>query len=122
MQDRFDCTRADLIRLGKKADPNITDDGAALAYGASQFKVNFQQLREVYAESGWAQTDILIGVAGGANDGRSGVREGADKTIRREIEGFAHVVIASGEAEREFWLGIKPSKSAEEISKEYERK
>jgi hypothetical protein len=24
MQDRFDCTRADLIRLGKKADPNIT--------------------------------------------------------------------------------------------------
>ena len=34
MQDRFDCTRADLIRLGKKADPNITDDGAALAYGA----------------------------------------------------------------------------------------
>ncbi|MDA9490425.1 hypothetical protein XI08_15290 [Bradyrhizobium sp. CCBAU 11361] len=24
MQDRFDCTRANLIRLGKKADPNIT--------------------------------------------------------------------------------------------------
>lgn len=51
MQDRFDCTRTDLIRLGKKADPKITDDGAALAYGASQFKVNFQQLREVYAET-----------------------------------------------------------------------
>ena len=31
MQDRFDCTRADLIRLGKKADPNISDDRAALA-------------------------------------------------------------------------------------------
>jgi hypothetical protein len=30
MQDRFDCTRADLIRLGKKADPSITDDRAAL--------------------------------------------------------------------------------------------
>src|SRR3546814_13160934 len=29
LQDRFDCTRADLISLGKKADPNITDDGAA---------------------------------------------------------------------------------------------
>jgi hypothetical protein len=29
MQDRFDCTRADLIRLGKKADPSITDDRAA---------------------------------------------------------------------------------------------
>ena len=45
MQDHFDCTRSDLIRLGKKADPAITDDRAALSYGANQFKVNFQQLR-----------------------------------------------------------------------------
>jgi hypothetical protein len=55
MQDRFDCTRADLIRLGKKADPTIIGDGAALAYGANQFKVNFQKLREVFSESGWAK-------------------------------------------------------------------
>ena len=40
MQDRFDCTRADLIRLGRKADPTITDENAALSYGANQFKVN----------------------------------------------------------------------------------
>jgi hypothetical protein len=105
MQDRFDCTRADLIRLGKKADPNITCDRAALAYGANQFKVNFQKLREVFAESGWAKKNILIAVAGGANDGTSGVREAADQTIRREIEGFAHVIFASSAAQREFWLG-----------------
>ncbi|MGC9445655.1 TrlF family AAA-like ATPase [Cereibacter johrii] len=105
MQDRFDCTRADLIRLGKKADPNITDDRAALAYGANQFKVNFQKLREVFSESGWAKKNILIAVAGGANDGTSGVREAADQTIRREIEGFAHVIFASSVAQREFWLG-----------------
>jgi hypothetical protein len=105
MQDRFDCTRADLIRLGKKADPRITDDGAALAYGANQFKVNFQQLREVYTESAWAQMNILIAVAGGATDGTSGVREAADQTIRREIEGFAHVIFAGSPAQREFWLG-----------------
>lgn len=55
MQDRFDCTKEDLIRLGKKADPNITDDRAALSYGANQFKVNFQKLREVFSESGWAK-------------------------------------------------------------------
>ncbi len=69
MQDRFDCTRADLIRLGKKADPSITDDWAALSYGASQFKVNFQKLREVFSESGWAKKNILIAVAGSATDG-----------------------------------------------------
>lgn len=105
MQDRFDCTRADLIRLGKKADPGITDDRAALSYGASQFKVNFQRLREVYSESGWAKKNILIAVAGGATDGTSGVREAADQTIRREIESFAHVIFASNPAQREFWLG-----------------
>lgn len=106
-QDRYDCTRADLIRLGKKADPSITNDGAALGYGANQFKVNFRQLREVFAESGWAKKNILIAVAGGATDGTSGVREAADQTIRREIEGFADVIFASSQAQREFWLGQK---------------
>ena len=105
MQDRFDCTRADLIRLGKKADPSITNDRAALAYGVSQFKVNFQRLREVLAESGWAQKHIMIAVAGGATDGTAGVREAADQTIRREIEGFADVIFAGSSAQREFWLG-----------------
>ncbi|WP_445428294.1 TrlF family AAA-like ATPase [Alishewanella sp. HL-SH05] len=115
MQDRFDCTRSDLIRLGKKADPSITDDRAALSHGASQFKVNFKQLREVYGESSWAKNNILIGVAGGASDGTSGVREAADQTIRREIESFAHVIFASSESQREYWLGRKPSMSADEI-------
>ena len=105
MRDRFDCTRADLIRLGKKADPNIADDRAALSYGANQFKVNFQKLREVFSESAWAKKNILIAVAGGATDGTSGVREAADQTIRREIEAFADVIFASSSAQREFWLG-----------------
>jgi energy-coupling factor transporter ATP-binding protein EcfA2 len=113
MQDRFDCTRADLIRLGKKADPRISDDRAALAYGANQFKVNFQKLREVFSESGWAKKNILIAVAGGATDGTSGVREAADQTIRREIEGFAHVIFAGSSAQREFWLGRRDLGPAE---------
>src|SRR5688500_3827264 len=47
--DRFDCTRADLIRLGTKVDPTIVDELAALRFGANQFKVNFQQLRDVFS-------------------------------------------------------------------------
>jgi len=107
MKDRFDCTRADLIRLGKKANPLIVDDRAALEYGANQFKVNFQGLREVLTESDWAKKNVLIAVAGGANDGTSGVRAAADQTLRREIEGFAHIIFASSSAQREFWLGQK---------------
>ena len=118
MQDCFDCTRADLIRLGKKADPTITDDHAALSYGANQVKVNFQQLREVLTGSGWAKKNILIAVAGGATDGTSGVREAADQTIRREIEGFAHVIFAGSPAQREFWLG-KRDLGPDEIRAQY---
>lgn len=113
MEDCFDCTRSELIRLGKKADPEIVDDVAALSYGASQFKVNFSQLRDVFSNSSWAKNNILIAVAGGATDGTSGVREAADQTIRREIEAFAHVIFASSEAQREFWLGQRDMKPAE---------
>jgi hypothetical protein len=61
----------------------------------------------VFSESGWAKKNILVAVAGGATDGTLGVREAADQTIRREIEGFAHVIFAGSPAQREFWLGQK---------------
>jgi hypothetical protein len=60
--DRFDCTREELIKLGKRADSTITDDGAALRHGATQFEVNFDQLRKVIGESEWATKNVLIGV------------------------------------------------------------
>ncbi|MGH9699789.1 MAG: TrlF family AAA-like ATPase [Candidatus Acidiferrales bacterium] len=103
--DRFDCTREELIRLGKRADTTIRDDRGALAHGATQFKVNFTQLREVLSQSEWAKKNILIAVAGGAGDGTSGVRQAADATLRQEIEKFSHVIFASSQAQREFWLG-----------------
>jgi energy-coupling factor transporter ATP-binding protein EcfA2 len=106
-EDRFDCTRDDLIRLGKKADASIKEDRAALAHGATQFKVNFAQLKTVFNESAWAKANVLIGVAGGSGDGTSGLRQAADKTIREEIERFAHVIFASSSAQREFWLGLR---------------
>jgi energy-coupling factor transporter ATP-binding protein EcfA2 len=105
--DRFDCTLGDLIRLGKRTDPTIRDDRAALAHGATQFKVNFAQLREVFGESDWAKRNILIAVAGGADDGTSGIRQAADATVRQEIERFSHVIFASSPAQREFWLGLR---------------
>lgn len=117
-QDRFSCTRDDLIRLGKKADPAISEDRAALSYGATQFKVNFDQLREEYRRSGWAKANVLIAVAGGASDGTSGVRGAADQTLRREIEGFAHVIFAGSPAQREFWLG-EGELSAAELTDRY---
>ena len=103
--DRFDCTREELIKLGKRADSAITDDGAALQHGATQFKANFDQLRKVIDESDWAKRNILIAVAGGTRDGTSGVRQAADATVRQEIEKFAHIIFSSNPAQREFWIG-----------------
>lgn len=103
--DRFDCTREELIRLGKRTDTKIIDDGAALKAGATQFKVNFNELRDVYQEISWAKENMLVAVAGGSGDGTSGVRGAADQTIREEIEKFADIIFASNPAQRDFWLG-----------------
>jgi hypothetical protein len=103
--DRFDCTRDELIKLGKRADPSIAHVGTALRHGATQFKVNFDQLRKTIHESEWAKKNILIAVAGSAGDGTSSLRQAADATVRQEIEKFAHIIFSSSPVQREFWLG-----------------
>lgn len=117
--DHFSCTRDDLIALGKRANSSITDDRAALEHGATQFKVNFEQLRKVIRESDWAKKNILIAVAGGESDGTSGLRQAADATLRQEIEKFAHIIFSSNPAQREFWLGQR-SVAVEELRDRYE--
>lgn len=119
LEDRFDCTREELIKLGKRADTSIVDDGAALRYGATQFKVNFDQLRKVLDESDWAKKNILVAVAGNAGDGTSGLRQAADATIRQEIEKFAHIIFSSSTAQREFWLGQRSGLTPEDLRIRY---
>jgi hypothetical protein len=116
--DRYDCTREELIRLGRRADPLLTDDGTALRHGATQFKVNFARLKDILGESDWAKRNIVVAVAGGADDGTSGIRQAADATIRQEIERFAHVIFSSSAAQREFWLGLR-AKTVQELRQDY---
>ncbi len=116
--DRYDCTREELIRLGRRSNPAIVEDRAALAHGATQYKVNFDQLRKVLGESEWAKANILVGVAGAKGDGTSGLRQAADTTIRQEIEAFAHVIFSSSAAQREFWLGERVA-SVEQLRESY---
>jgi energy-coupling factor transporter ATP-binding protein EcfA2 len=116
--DRYDCTREELIRLGRRADPLLIEDRAALRHGATQFKVNFARLKEIIGESDWAKRNILVAVAGGADDGTSGIRQAADATIRQEIERFAHVIFSSSAAQREFWLGLR-ARTVQELRQDY---
>ena len=64
-----------------------------------------------FSESDWAKKNILIAVAGGADDGTSGLRQAADATLRQEIEKFSHIIFSSSQAQREFWLGQRASAS-----------
>lgn len=105
--DTFDCTKEELIRLGKRVDSTIQDERAALVHGALQFKVNFKSLRTALEKSAWARENILIGVAGAEGDGTSGLRQASDQTIRQELENFADIIFASSVAQREFWLGMR---------------
>lgn len=104
--DRFTCTPEDLTRLGEKVDPSLSGR-AALARGATQFKVSFEQLVEVYRAVGWANRNILIAVAGSEHDGTSGMRGEAEGAQRQEVEKFAHIVFSSSPSQREYWLGRK---------------
>lgn len=106
-EDTFICQVQDLVRLGKAAKPEVIADNAALRVGAEHFKVSFEQLRQEYKNSAWAQKNILIAVAGGQGDGSSALQNGADQTLRRELERFAHIIFSSNPNQREFWLGRK---------------
>lgn len=102
--DKFACTPAELIRLGRRADSSKISDEAALKHGVSQFKVSRENLLEAYRDIEWARDNIIIAVAGTA-DGTSGVKEAADTTLREEIEKAAHAIFASSLKQRDFWLG-----------------
>jgi energy-coupling factor transporter ATP-binding protein EcfA2 len=110
--ESFSCTSDDLIRLGRRHDSALTGQ-SALGLGSEQFKVSLDQLRLAYDGSAWIKQNVLIAVSGSETDGSSGVRDGADATLRQEIEKFAHVIFASSAAQREFWLGQRAASESE---------
>ncbi|WP_372027431.1 AAA family ATPase [Tistrella mobilis] len=102
----FRCERSDLIRLGRAHDKTVTDDNAAFAVGANQFKVNPDELRTEWKKNPWVQDNVLIAVAAGSNDGTSGLQgDPSLATLRKEIERTAHVIFSSNPKQRAFWLG-----------------
>ncbi len=116
--DVYPCAKEELIRLGRRVDAKLIEAHAALAKGVEQFKVTFDELRKAYDASAWAKANILIAVAGTGADGTSGVRDGADTTLRQEVEKFSHIIFASSPAQREFWLGER-SVNAEKLQADY---
>ncbi|HEY2822520.1 MAG TPA: hypothetical protein VGJ06_15855, partial [Candidatus Acidoferrum sp.] len=104
--ETYHCNSYDLTRLGHAFDKTIKDERKALQEGATQFKVNFDELRNVWKGSAWVQQNALVAVAGGSTDGTSGLKDdNSFAALRREIEAFADIIFSSHAQQREFWLG-----------------
>jgi hypothetical protein len=117
--EEYHCNRTDLIKLGYAHDSNLLDDNKALETGTNQFKVDFSQLIKAMRNSQWAQTNILLGIAGGSNDGTSGLKNDASFSATRQvIERESHIIFGSQENQRLFWLG-KGVLSKQEIEQKY---
>lgn len=93
--NRYSCSRPDLIRLGAAHDASLTSERARLEEGTKQFKVEFSELRDWYRGDKWLQRNCLVAIAGGPNDGTSGVQhDDAFASMRREIQRFAHIIFS----------------------------
>lgn len=117
----YTCTRKGLVALGRAftGKPALEEE-AALRVGADQFKVSFESLRTLVESESWPRAHCLIGVAGGADDGSSGLRtdDNAFAARRRSIERLAHIIFSSNPKQREFWVG-NDSASVRELWKTY---
>ncbi|MBG6190509.1 energy-coupling factor transporter ATP-binding protein EcfA2 [Arthrobacter sp. CAN_A212] len=116
--ENFRCEPDDLMSLGRHHDRTIQDDKTALRAGTNQFKVNFDQLKSEWKKSAWIQKNALIAVAGSNKDGTAGLQEASLATVRKELERFAHIIFASQESQRNFWLG-NGAVSIDELSAEW---
>jgi AAA domain, putative AbiEii toxin, Type IV TA system len=104
--------RADLnglVALGRKwrNSPNL-DEAAALREGAHQFKVSFEELRRQFKTDSWVIKNCIIGVAGGSNDGTSGLQtaDGGFAARRREIQNLAHMIFSATPQQVTYWSGL----------------
>jgi energy-coupling factor transporter ATP-binding protein EcfA2 len=105
-EQRYSCTSTDLARLGREFDRHAADEAAALRTGTNQFKTSLTEIRELFRNDKWLRNNCLVAVAGGSNDGTSGLKvDDSYAATRREIEKFANIIFASTPRQREFWLG-----------------
>lgn len=105
--ETFRCNRADLTRLGRVHNPQLTDDGSAYREGVTQFKVSFDSLRDAWANSQWAKANGLIAVAASGKDGTAGLQGdgGQWEATRKNIEGLAQIIFSANPKTIDFYLG-----------------
>jgi AAA domain, putative AbiEii toxin, Type IV TA system len=105
--ETYACTEHDVMRLGRRHKSESLSNADAFAAGATQFKVELEQLKTLWKGSAWIAENCLFAVAAGERDGTSGIRADDDslETLRKSVEHFASIVFSSSSSQIEFWLG-----------------
>jgi len=118
---KFRADHDGLVALGRKwkNDPNL-DEGVALREGAHQFKVSFEELREKFKSDSWVIKNCIVGVAGGSNDGTSGLQteDGSFAARRREIQNLSHMIFSATPQQVTYWSGLGAD-SVEKLTEVY---
>ncbi|MBC5767570.1 TrlF family AAA-like ATPase [Ramlibacter albus] len=106
-QEKFRCTRPDLIRLGRAFNASLVDDAAAYREGINQFKVSLPALQDAFNDSAWLRDNCLVAVSGGSSDGTSGLQGdgGQWAATRKNIERFADIIFSANPKQVAFYLG-----------------
>ncbi len=117
---KYRCTPSDLVSLGRAHKVSQSQEDVARRDGANQFKVTVDQLRDLFRNDSWIVRNCLVAVSASSNDGTAGLqRDASFDAWRKEVERFAHVVVASTQSVRDFWLGKNPNCDVQTLEREY---
>lgn len=102
----YNCTRPQLILLGRASDPTQTDDNGAYQVGVNIFKPEFKDFKNWWEGEIWLRENALIAVSNGGSDGASGLsQDGGFRAVREEFYRFSQIIFSPKPTCRKYFLG-----------------
>ena len=115
----YQCTKNDLIKLGRKyKNDSDYDENAAYREGINQFKVGYQNISKILKESKRLRKHCLTGVSNSNNDGTSGIQHSSLAATREEIYRLSQLIFSSNPNDGTYFLG-EGVDSKEEVIRKY---
>ncbi len=116
--DTYKCTRADLIKLGRKFRNNSTlEEEAAYKDGVEQFKTSITDLTKIFDKNKTLKEKSIVIVSNSSNDGNSGIQHSSVASTREEIYRFSQAIFSSNPSDCKFFLGYGVDSKDEVIRK-----
>ena len=117
--DVYRCTRPDLIRLGKRTNPQSSNDDEAYATGNLQFKLDLARLRDIFRQP-WVKRNCLVAFSNADYDGVSALANSPSfSAIRDDIYHLSHFIFSATPKDRAYFLGKSNADSPHDVIRRY---